>query len=235
MRLCVLQHVPFEDAANVGVWAAERGWCVESVHVYRGDPLPAHSRYDLLAIMGGPMNIYEHDRHPWLVEEKRFIGRAIEAGKTIVGVCLGAQLLSDVLGGRVTRNAHREIGWFDVTLTEAGRASGLFEGAGEAFTAFHWHGDRFSIPPGAAHLATSAACDNQAFLWDGRVLGLQFHLDYSAASIEAMLHHCGDELDGSAFVQSADTIRARLVEAAHIQRRLNGLLDRLMASRAVGK
>jgi GMP synthase-like glutamine amidotransferase len=162
----------------------------------------------MLAIMGGPMNVYEHDDYPWLVDEKQFIRKAIDAGKKVIGVCLGGQLLADVLGGEVTQNPQKEIGWHSITLTQAEVKSPIFAGMPREMVVFQWHGDTFSIPPGAVHLAKNQACPNQAFLWGKHVLGLHFHLEYSRESIEKMLTHCGDEIVKSPCINSVEAIRA---------------------------
>ncbi|MFP4355928.1 MAG: type 1 glutamine amidotransferase [Phycisphaerae bacterium] len=226
MQIAVLQHVPFEDAANIGLWAEKRGHGLAATHLYLGQQPPELDRFEMLAIMGGPMNIYQHDQHSWLETEKQYIARAIEAGKAVLGICLGAQLIADVLGGPVTKNPCREIGWFEVDQAEGTNGSLLAE-LPPRFTAFHWHGDRFAIPPGATRLAGSEACDNQAFQYGDRVLGMQFHLDYQPASIENMLTHCADELDGTTWVQSADDIRAYLRSTTRTQAYLEQILGRI--------
>jgi GMP synthase-like glutamine amidotransferase/SAM-dependent methyltransferase len=209
MRLHYLQHVPFEDPANVGVWAAERGHTVTSTRLFSGEALPAVDSVDLLVVLGGPMNVDEHDAHPWLVEEKRFIGQAIHRRKAVLGICLGAQLAAEVLGARVTRSRHREIGWFPVSLMDAAKTSPLFRNLPRKFTAFHWHGDTFDIPAGAVRLAESEACRNQTFQYDAHVLGMQFHLEYSGRTIARMIREGGDELVDGAHVQSAAQIAGR--------------------------
>ncbi|HBF35447.1 TPA: amidotransferase, partial [Candidatus Sumerlaeota bacterium] len=210
MRLHVLQHVPFEDAAEIGTWAQERGHSISHTLLYAGEALPALDAFDMLVVMGGPMNIYEHESYPWLVAEKAFIRESVLAGKYYLGVCLGGQLLADALGGSVTRNAEREIGWHPVTLTEAGRECNLLKKWPDRFTAFHWHGDTFAIPPKAKHLLVSEACVNQAFVYEGRAVGLQFHLEYSQKSIRDMLVHCADELTPGKYVQTPEKIEVGL-------------------------
>jgi GMP synthase-like glutamine amidotransferase len=118
MRIHYLQHVPFEDSAKIGEWARDTGHTVTCTRLCDEEALPPLNSFDWLVIMGGPMNVYEHQAYPWLVPEKRLIERAIEHGKFVLGVCLGAQLAADVLGGPVTKNRYREIGWFPVSLTE---------------------------------------------------------------------------------------------------------------------
>lgn len=229
MRIHYLQHVPFEDAANIEVWARDRGYAISCTRLYDEEPFPSLDSFDWLAVMGGPMNIYEHDLYPWLVDEKKFLREAIEAKKYVIGICLGAQLVADVLGGRVEQNPQKEIGWFPVTLTESGKRSPFFEGFASRIDVFQWHGDTFTIPPGAEKLAESEACANQAFQYGGHVLGMQFHLDYSIESIEKMLQYCSDELTEALFIQSAQSIRDShsLVEGSNSL--LYRLLDHLQA------
>jgi GMP synthase-like glutamine amidotransferase len=186
---------------------------------------------DAVFVMGGPMNIYEEAEHPWLRAEKTFLKTCIDQGKFLVGVCLGAQLLADVLGGKVTRNRHKEIGWHEVARTAAAAASPLAKALPERFWAFHWHGDTFALPPGAVHLAASQACPNQAFLVGRRVLGLQCHLEYTRDSIEAMLDHCGDELTDGPFIQSPERIRGGYQHLPQTRTLLCTLLDQLMEDR----
>ncbi len=214
MRIHYLQHVPFEDAANVAAWAETRGHTVSATRLDQNEPLPPPEAFDWLAIMGGPMNIHEHDRYPWLVREKQCIADAIHDKKLVLGICLGGQLLADVLGGRVTPNAEKEIGWFPVSLSADASRSPVFQTLPERFLPFHWHGDTFSIPPGALHAAQSEACANQAFQYGDRVIGLQFHLDYSVASIEKMIEHCGDELVDAPHVEAS---RKLLTDAGRVQ------------------
>lgn len=225
MRLHYLQHVPFEDAANIAAWAAERGHTMACTRLDLDEPLPAQNSLDWLVIMGGPMNIYEHEAYPWLAREKEFIRRAIDRGAGVLGVCLGAQLVADVLGGSVTRNPQKEIGWFPVTLTDAGLQSPLLPGFSRRFTAFHWHGDTFSIPPGATRLAETSVCRNQAFQYGEHVLGLQFHLDCSAASIQQMIHHCGAELVPGRTIQKPEQMLPAPVRLSRIRTILYALLD----------
>ncbi len=137
MRIHYLQHVPFEDLANIEAWAKKRGHDVSGTMLFQDEPLPALEEFDWLIIMGGPMNIYEHYRYPWIVREKEFIRRSIDADKIVLGICLGAQLMADVLGGKVHRNEHKEIGWFPVRLTADAMRSPVFRVLPEGFVAFH--------------------------------------------------------------------------------------------------
>lgn len=228
MRVHWLQHADFEDLGCIGPWLTERGHAVRGTALYAGAALPAVEDFDVLIVMGGPMNIYEHAEHPWLAAEKALIRAAITAGRRVLGICLGAQLIADVLGGPVRRNADTEIGWFPLRLTPEGRAHPLFAGLPDVFTGFHWHGDTYALPPGAVRLAESAACAQQAYAFDGsRVLGLQFHLEVTQANAREWFRH--ESVTPAAFVQAPERILAD--EAAFIanNRWMLAVLERFLA------
>ncbi|MDR3568564.1 MAG: type 1 glutamine amidotransferase [Syntrophobacteraceae bacterium] len=228
MKLHYLQHVPFEGPANVGDWAQNQGWDLSATHLYRGENLPATSEFDWLVVMGGPMNIYEEDRYPFLAAEKKFIQKAIEANKLVLGICLGAQLIADVLGGSVTRNRHKEIGWFPVSLRPEGMESAVFTSFPPEFAALHWHGDTFSLPPGAAMVAQSTACPAQAFTYNGgRVVALQFHLESSPDSVRLLIENCSDELVEGEFIQKADAILEKRENFSSIHYSMRTLLENM--------
>ncbi len=126
MHIHYLQHAAFEDAANIATWAQERGHRLTQTRLDLDQPLPGPDNLDWLVVMGGPMNVDQHDAYPWLVREKQFIRRVIDRGVPVLGVCLGGQLLCAVLGGQVTKNRQKEIGWFPVTFTAEAVASPLF-------------------------------------------------------------------------------------------------------------
>jgi GMP synthase-like glutamine amidotransferase len=176
------------------------------------------------------MGVYDEDRHPWLAPEKAFLKQAADAGKLILGVCLGAQLLSVVLGGTVTRNAHREIGWFPVSATPQAAQSRIFSALPQTYEAFHWHGDTFSIPPGALWTASSEACAHQAFEANsGRVVGLQFHLETNAASMSELSTHCADEIIVDRYVQPVSEMTARPERLTALRALLDRILDNMAA------
>jgi len=146
MRIHVIQHVSFEGPAYLAVWAERQGHSLAFTRWYQGDSLPAIHAFDALVVLGGPMGVYDEAQYPWLITEKVFLREAIDAGKKILGICLGAQLLADVLGGQVLAGKCREIGWFRVYPQGEGTVQALFA---SSTTAFHWHGDVFTCPPNA--------------------------------------------------------------------------------------
>ncbi|WP_419770979.1 MAG: type 1 glutamine amidotransferase [Candidatus Marinarcus sp.] len=207
MRIHYLQHVPFENPGSILEWAIKNGHTLTSTQMYKDEPLPQQKDFDWLIVMGGPMNIYEEDIYPWLAAEKIFIKESITHKKILMGLCLGGQLIADVLGGKVTKNPHKEIGWFGVRLTEIAKSSPLFSFFPLEPTVFQWHGDTFSIlPEGAELLASSDACEHQAFVYDKRVFGFQYHLENTREIIEGLVENCSDEIVLDRYVQSTEDL-----------------------------
>jgi GMP synthase-like glutamine amidotransferase len=157
-------------------------------------------RVDLLVVMGGPMSVNDEKAFAWLVPEKQFIRDAMETGKPVLGVCLGAQLIASALGARVYPNHCKEIGWFPVQgVPPAGESIFRFPPSAEVF---HWHGETFDLPAGAIRLARSEGCENQAIQIGPSVIGLQFHLETTPESARDLISHCRDELNPSQYVQT---------------------------------
>jgi GMP synthase-like glutamine amidotransferase len=210
--------------ANIETWAKSRGHVTSTTHLYVGEALPSLANFDWLVVMGGPMNVYEEDKYPWLAMEKSFIREAIDNDKVMLGVCLGAQLLADALGGKVTRNKYKEIGWHTVSSREEAGDSAIFKCLPERFMAFHWHGDTFGIPPGAKWTASSEACANQAFEYK-KAVGLQFHLETSEESMERLIDHCSADITAGPYVQKTADMRSMKDNLARINKTMEVLLD----------
>lgn len=207
MNVCWLQHVPFEGNGYIAEWLQERGHAWWVTRLYEHEPLPALSKFEMLIVMGGPMNIYEDDQYPWLPQERAFIREAIAAGKMVIGICLGAQLIADALGAKVYSNGVKEIGWWPVQFTAEARANPLFSNFPPELMVFHWHGDTFDLPEGAMLLASSVACKNQAFMYQNQVIGLQFHLEIMDLGVRDLIKHCGHELVDGPYIQPAEQMR----------------------------
>lgn len=225
LRIHYLQHVPFEEPGYIDAWAKQRQHILTSTKLYESVSLPQLNDFDMLIIMGGPMNIYQHEQYPWLPAEKEFIKNAIAATKLVVGICLGSQLIAAVLGSTIYRNKKKEIGWFPLTKTTAGKNCELLADLPSEFIAFHWHGETFDLPDGAIHLLQSSVCAHQAFLYNNHVLGLQFHLEATPATIAAMIENCRNELEKDDFIQTAQQLVDGFSHCNSINRFLTSLLN----------
>jgi GMP synthase-like glutamine amidotransferase len=196
VRICCITHVPFEGPGTIADWAADRGHPLEVVDATTGK-LPFPIEFDMFVSMGGPMSASDPAHNPWLLGELELLAAAVEGQRLVLGVCLGSQVLASAMGGLVHPGAEPEIGWFPVRMTEAGRASKVFGGWPEQFVAGHWHGDTFDLPEGTVSAASSEVTANQAFeMAGGRVVGLQFHLEWTRHSLATLVSNCADELVG---------------------------------------
>jgi GMP synthase-like glutamine amidotransferase len=229
-RIRCLQHVPFEGPAYIKDWALQKNHAFAITHLYEGEALPALHEFDFLVVMGGPMGVNDHSKYTWLSEEKTFIRTCVELGKPVIGICLGAQLMAAAMGAPVTPNHSKEIGWFNLSKTEAGMSQPLLDGFHTDTPVFHWHGDTFGIPRMGKHLLKSDACVNQAFIIGINALALQFHLEMTPESLQGMLENCGDELlaDGP-FIQTASQILSNTSFLSTNNQHLAVLLDKLTA------
>lgn len=226
MRIHYLQHVAFEPPAAIEDWAQEAGHCMTGSHLYRGDALPQVAAFDLLIIMGGPMSVNDEQEHPWLAPEKELVRKAIEHRRSVLGICLGAQMIASALGASVYRAPQKEIGWFPVRrVTDQGFGARL----PERFTPLHWHGETFDLPTGAVQLVATDAVPNQAFQLGDNVLGLQFHLEATPRSVAQLVEHAAHEIqEGQPFQQAPLQILTQTLEASAIVRPiLWRLLDHL--------
>jgi len=218
-------HVPFEGPGCMEQWIKRNNHVTGYTRFYEDYRLPDVEDIDWLIVMGGPMSVYDEAGYPWLAEEKTFIRKAIDAGKTVIGICLGSQLIAEVLGAKVYPNHLKEIGWFDVELSETASMLPLFTGFEKHFSVFHWHGDTYDIPAGSRQLVSSAITPNQAFLYGDNVLGLQFHLEVTTGSLQRMVDHGKEELVASNTIQSAETILEEKKYLADNNRKMFQLLD----------
>ena len=180
MRVLVVMHVENEGPGVFGELLHAARAEVRIARLHLGDTLPEPGELDAVLSLGGPMNVYEDERYPFLRAETIFLQSAAARGLPVLGICLGAQMIAKAAGAAVTRNRGEEVGWGTVSLTFDGRADPLFRGLPTTFPVFQWHGDTFGIPEGGALLATGNDCRNQAFRCS-RSYGLQFHLEADRA------------------------------------------------------
>jgi GMP synthase-like glutamine amidotransferase len=227
LRIHYLQHVPFEGLSSIAEWVSLHEHHLTATKFFTDSTLPEPAEIDWLVIMGGPMGVYDEEKYNWLTFEKQLIKKTIESGKTVIGICLGAQLIAEVLGAKVYTNHYKEIGWFPIQLSEEAIENKLFKGFDKTLTVFHWHGDTFDLPTDATHMASSEACKNQAFLYNEKVLGLQFHFEMTEQALKKMIENGSAELKPSSFIQTAETILNNQDLIEDNKRVLFTLLDRL--------
>jgi len=199
-----LQHAPFEGLGSIAPWLEAAGYEITNTRLFESAKFPDLKKIDLLVVMGGPMSVNDEDNFPWLVSEKQFILEAINSGKPVLGVCLGAQLIASAIGARVYRNHAKEIGWFPIHGILSNNTS-VFSFP-PSMKVFHWHGETFDLPSGATRLAKSDGCENQAFQFGKSVIGLQFHLETTPKAAREIVANCRDELTPSKYVQGEEEI-----------------------------
>ena len=199
-------HVPFEGPGIIAEWAAKNGHSIHYIKIYEDDLLPEDNAFDLLVIMGGPMNVYDFHVHPWMEDEIDWVRRQIEKGKKFLGICLGAQIIAAALGAEVYPGKNREIGWHLLQFLPAIGAYMIWKEHPGTRTVFHWHGDTFDTPEGAIRIAGSAAFQNQGFIYDNRVVALQFHLEVTKESVRDMVENCRDDIVPGPHVQTEKEI-----------------------------
>ena len=223
----VLRHVQAEGLGLLANVLRERGIHHRYLDLPRGDPPPRDLRgVGGLIVLGGPMAVYEPERHPVLATESGLVERALTAGRPVLGICLGAQLIANVLGARVFRGERREVGWAPITLTEDGRDDPVFGLMEPTLTVFHMHGDTYELPADAKNLARSAVYEQQAFRYGDLVYGVQFHLEFT----ETMIQRLATEPESRAYISEAGVDPGTLLADAgtHV-RRLGGVVQKVFS------
>lgn len=224
MRVHYLQHVPFETPEKIADWVQDNGFTLSGTLLYEHNQFPLQSEFDLLIVLGGPMSVHDEVDFPWLIQEKTFIKETIAQKKLVLGICLGAQLIAEVLAGKVYKNSYTEIGWFAVKMTAEAQDTKFLRNLPQEYTPFHWHGETFQLPDTIKSAAQSFGCGNQAFEYQGHVVGLQFHLESSNASIERLINHCGDEMTAGEYIQQAP----QMLDQTSLLRQSNAILVKLL-------
>ena len=226
MTIHIIQHAPFEEPGIILQWASNHSYSVSITKVYKNEKLPQVDSFDMLVIMGGPMGVYDELEYPWLKDEKELIKASIETNKKVLGVCLGSQLLANVLGAKVFQNKEKEIGFWPINVTS--NSNGFLKGFPEQSVVFHWHGDTFDLPRDAVLLASSEACRNQAFSIGKNILALQFHIEVTTDLIENFLKYGKDELIEKPYIQDEERIRTGYQYLPTSQLLMEELLDRFV-------
>ena len=234
MHIHFIIHEHFEAPGAYEIWGKSRGCSLSYTRVYQGDPLPEElGGTDLLIIMGGPQSpATTREECPWFdaQAEKALISRAIEEGKTVIGVCLGSQLIGEALGAAFCHSPEKEIGKFPVRLTDAGKANPLFEGFGSVLNVGHWHNDMPGLTPQAKVLAYSEGCPRQIVQYSERDYGFQCHMELTPEVVELLIEHSQNDLRRAGefrFVETAEKLRSH--DYREMNQVLFSFLDKLTA------
>lgn len=214
MKVCILMHESFESPAAIETWAKNRGHEATYIRFYQDDKLPETvDGLDYLIIMGGPQSpatTEDESPHFHAKEEIAFIKKAITANKLVLGVCLGAQLIGETLGAPFDHSPEREIGVFNVSLTDHGKKDPIFSTFPKEFPVGHWHGDMPGLTSTSAILATSKGCPRQVVRYSPKVYGFQCHFEFTPEAIEGMIQNNAHELEqfkDMPYIQTAEELR----------------------------
>lgn len=206
-RIIVCQHVAYEILGTLNPLLKNAGLRLRYVNFEREPTAqPSLDGYDGLVVLGGPMNVDQTGEFPCLATETALVTEAIRRDMPVLGICLGAQIIAKALGAGVRPNGQKEIGWYPVSVTAEGRSDPLLGSFDTTEQIFQWHGDTFDIPKGAVRLASSPACENQAFRFGDRVYGFQFHLEVDEAMIARWLevpHHVDEIVAAGGLIDPA--------------------------------
>lgn len=201
MKTYIIQHVPFEPPGLL-----EQLKNFEIIKMYETFTFPQIEDIDLLIVMGGPMSV--HDSIDWLHQEKIFIQHVIEQNKPVLGICLGAQLIAEIIGGEVMPNPKgKEVGWWPIYKSSDEAA---FDFLPDSLNVLHWHGETFTLPEEVTTFYSSAICKNQAFLYKHNVIGLQFHMEITEQNLKALVAADEGYLDDGEYVQTKEEILSKV-------------------------
>lgn len=215
LRIHALFHTDYADLSFIKQWARAHNHPITVSRSYDNDNLPALDSFDWLIVMGGPMSVHDENKYSWLIKEKRLIKQAVDAGKTVIGICLGAQIIAHCLGAEVKPSGVKEIGWLPMQLTEAGQAHPLLQDLPKDFTVFHWRGEGFDCPKGASIIAKTQAWANQGFIYQTPehkargtwVLAWQCHFEVTKESLPKMVSN-GNTAIQSGLKDYPETVQA---------------------------
>lgn len=222
-----LIHAEFEKPALIEKWAKSRGFSLDLYRPFTGDDLPQVNDLDWLIVMGGPQSVLDIEKNSYLMDEVKLIEKAIAAGKTVLGICLGAQLISLALGAKCERSPHKEIGVFPITLTQQAKTDPLTCDLPDSFNVIHWHSDMIGLPEGSTVLASSTGCPRQIVRFRKKVYGFQCHFEQSKKDLSLLIENYKEDMNQGPYVQDPQTMLSSDLTQTHEM--LFHILDKLVA------
>lgn len=225
MHIHFIIHASFEKPGSINNWITKKGYTFSTTSPYKGELLPSDDDFDFLIIMGGPQSPTNLTKFPYLKDEIRFTKKAIENNKSILGICLGAQIIGEALGAKTDCSPHKEVGTFPISLTSDGLHDPIFKHFPKQFDVMHWHNDMPGVPDTAAILAESAGCPRQVIRYGKKIYGLQCHLEMTPELIKGMLDHCKEDLQPSLYTQPHEKMLA--ANFSEMNQKLHFILDKI--------
>lgn len=225
MKILFVTHASFEQPGSIAAWAKTHDHETLEVKPYEGEALPAIDGYDMLVVMGGPQSPIEIETYPYLKDEIVLVSQALKQKKRIVGVCLGAQLITEALGAATERSPNKEIGMYPLEVTSAAAADPVFSKFPSKFDVMHWHSDMPGVADGIELLAQSEGCPRQAFRYGDRVYGFQCHFELTKELVEGMIKHCDGDLKAGKYVMTPEQLMA--LDYSDINAKMDKVLDYL--------
>jgi GMP synthase (glutamine-hydrolysing) len=224
-KVVIIQHSSETPAGTLLDWLKANEIPSRLFRADRESAWPSVDDFTWLIVLGGAMNVDEEHLHPWLKTEKKLIGEAIQKGRKVLGLCLGGQLIAEVLGAKVQRHDHWEVGWHPVKIENS---HPLFHFSSEDIETFQWHGYRFHVPQGATRIATNSVCADQGFIFGDRVVALQFHPESSCEWIlECATETPEEPYPAGPHVQTATDVVARISQQKPLQNWFYRLLQNM--------
>lgn len=219
-KILIVKHAEHEGPGLIGDALRSDEWAFETIELEKGEALPEDLRkIAAVILLGGPMNVYEVKKFPFLNEEEKLIRKALVEEVPFLGICLGAQLLAKTCGVKIYKAPEKEIGWYRIKTTRGGKGDMLFRHLPERMAVFQWHEDTFEIPDGGTLLATGKQCQNQAFKVGSNAYGLQFHVEVTP---DMVLRWMEDEKDKKAALKAlGDTVKVEKAFLRHAWRFLD--------------
>lgn len=233
MKIHIIMHEAFEGPGAIANWMQDRQYEASYTKLYKGEQLPTSvDDFDFLIVLGGPQSPYTTQKECSYFNadaELEFIKKAVDSDKLVLGICLGAQLISNALGGKTIASPHKEIGLFPISLTEEGKNDELFADFPKTVLTGHWHGDMPGLTDDSVIIAISEGCPRQIVRFTPKAYGFQCHFEFTPNAIDAMICNCSDELDkdkNKTHVQSAEQLKANDYSSANLL--LFSFLDRFI-------
>lgn len=208
MKIHYIQHEKLEDLGCIRLWLLTNNDTISYTHIWENPVFPEAENVDMLIILGGSMSANDDDKYEWMTAEKVFIQKCLQYNVAILGICLGSQLVANVLGAKVYAAPQKEIGWFDITAYSESEANPIFNILPKEFITLHFHGDTFDLPHQTKLLYSSQQTKNQAFAYKNNVIGLQFHLEMIKSGISELFTLLKDEPSGT--IQSKDFVLSKV-------------------------